>query len=235
MKKFVVLLVALGLLFCLCGCSGLEQMRKQQAFMGDNGEIIWNGSVYQKLPHNDAIYIDTSYDDVVYLTQKDVPVLLSVFAMEQMLFSGKDGILLEAEAGTYYCREDQYERALQLMTENFTPEFVCFCYYTEEGTEYYTLTQEQVQTLELVAESVEPTVLSDGMYLESEQFIDLQAFSEDMLLWRDYGGISVSGKTYYLYWYNGEKDLLFTVPAEYSSVFAKIVEDCIAKQNEAVQ
>lgn len=235
MKKFLVLLIVVGMLFCLSGCSGLEQMRKQQAFLEENGDILWNGCVYKALPDSDVIYVDTDYENTVYLTKKDVPVLLSMFAMEQMLFCGKDGILLESVAGTNYCREDQHEKVLGLMQNNFAPELVCFSYYTEEGTEYYTLTKEQVQTLELVAKSVEPTVLSDGMYLESEEHIALQAFSGDMLLCRDYAAISVSGNTYYLHWYDGKADLLFAVPEEYRSVFAKIVDDCIVKANEAFQ
>lgn len=235
MKKLVVLLIVVGMLLCLCGCSGLKNMRKQQAFLEENGDVLWNGSVYKALPDSDVIYIDADYENVIYLTKKDVPVLLSVIFMEQLFFCGKDGILLEGNEDRNYCREDQYERIFALMQGNFAPELVCFCYYTELGTQYHTLTQEQVQTLELVAKHVAPTVLSDGMYLESEEFINLQGFSGDMLLSRDYGAISVSGNTYYLHWYNEKENLLFTVPEEYRSVFAKIVEDCIAKQNEAVQ
>lgn len=79
-KTVLVLLAVVGMLLCLCGCTGLENMRKNQAFSRENGEILWNGAVYKALPESEYLFVDTGYfDDTVYLTEPDVPVLLSVF------------------------------------------------------------------------------------------------------------------------------------------------------------
>lgn len=110
-KTVLVLLTAVGLLLCLCGCSGLENMRKKQAFPGENGEILWNGAVYKALPGNEDFYVETGdYSELVYVTEPDVPVLLSSMFSEMDLYPSGDGVFLEdLDAGIYYCREDRYE------------------------------------------------------------------------------------------------------------------------------
>ena len=223
MKKFVVLLVVIGMLFCLSGCSGLEELRKQQAFVGENGEILWNGNVYKALPGNEYMYVEFDNEGAVYLTAPDVPVLLSVICMEQFLMPSEDGVLLsEIEPGTYYCREDRYEDILSRMQEEFVPDVVCYSYKEYPETEYYTLTKEQVETIDLVLQNTEPTVLGDGMYMEWDYFVDLQAYSADRLFCRDSTDISDSGTTYYLHQYTDEQEQVFTVPEAYSQVFAEI-------------
>lgn len=223
MKKFVVLLVVIGMLFCLSGCSGLEELRKQQAFVGENGEILWNGNVYKALPGNEYMYVEFDNEGAVYLTAPDVPVLLSVICMEQFLMPSEDGVLLsEIEPGTYYCREDRYEEMVSRIQKEFTPDLVCYSYEDYPETSYYTLTQEQVEAIEQVAQTVQPTTLGEGMYLEWDYYIDLQECSADMLLRRECGGISVSGSTYYLYRYVNGEEQVFTVPEAYSQVFEEI-------------
>ena len=55
-KPVLVLLMAVGLLLSLCGCSGLENMRNKQAFPGEKGEVLWKGTVYKALPSNENFY-----------------------------------------------------------------------------------------------------------------------------------------------------------------------------------
>lgn len=233
-KTVLVLLAVVGMLLCLCGCTGLENMRKNQAFSGENGEILWNGAVYKALPESEYLFVDTGdFDDTVYLTEPDVPVLLSVFSEMWLYPSGDNTFLEEPESGIYYCREDQYENMLSRIQGGFILDVVCYSYYTGAGTQYHTLTNEQVEALEFVARNTEPTVLGDGMYLESDEIVGLQVCSKDMLFQRDYASISVSGNAYYLYWYAEGQEQLFAVPEEYRAVFAEIVETCLEKENEA--
>ncbi len=230
-KTVLVLLTVAGVLLCLCGCDALEDMRERQAFPGDNGEILWNGAVYKALPESACLYVET--DNTVYLTEPDVPVLLSIFS-ETPLYASADNAFLESyQTGTYYCREDQYEKMLSRIQGGVILDVVCYSYYTQTGWQYHTLTKEQVEALEFVVRNTEPTVLGDGMYLGNEQFVDLQVCSKDMLFQRDYAGISVSGNAYYLYWYAEGQEQLFAVPEEYRAVFAEIVETCMEKEDEA--
>ncbi|MBR3978246.1 MAG: hypothetical protein IKJ94_01320 [Oscillospiraceae bacterium] len=224
-KPVLVLLTAVGLLLSLCGCSGLENMRNKQAFPGEKGEVLWKGTVYKALPGNENFYVETGdYSKLVYVTEPDVPVLLSSMFSEMDLYPSGDGVFLEdLDAGIYYCREDRYEDILRRMQEEFVPELVCYC-YTEypEAEAYYILTEEQVEAIELILQSVAPTVLGDGMYLDWDYYIDLQACSEDMQFRRDSVSISVSGTTYYLHQYTDEQEQVFTVPETYRAVFEEI-------------
>lgn len=223
-KSVLVLLTVVGMLLCLCGCTGLENMRKNQAFPGENGEILWNGTAYKTLPDNEYLYVEMSdHLDVVYLTAPDVPVLLSSTFSESQLYTSEDSTFLwKSETDDYYCREDRYEEILSRMQKEFVPDVVCYSYKEYPETEYYTLTKEQVETIDLVLQNTEPTVLGDGMYLEWDYYIDLQAYSADRLFCRDSTDISVSGTTYYLHQYTDEQEQVFTVPEAYSQVFAEI-------------
>ena len=85
-------------------------------------------------------------------------------------------------------------------------------------------------------QSVAPTVLGDGMYLDWDYYIDLQACSKDMQFRRDSVRISVSGSTYYLYRYVNGEEQVFTVPETYRAVFEEItrayVEEMAAYEAE---
>lgn len=79
--KFSVLIIAL-LMLCLCltGCSELDTMREQQAFWTEKGSIdsiTYNGIEYKKLPGYEPPAPTGHQFQPVFVTDADVPVLLS--------------------------------------------------------------------------------------------------------------------------------------------------------------
>ncbi len=231
LKLGLVFLIAAAMLLCLCGCSALDEMRKNQAFYDEEGNILWNGAVYKQLPECESLYIDYNYNANVYLTETDVPVLLSDVFAQDTLSASLNGSFLCSFNGerVLFCREDLYENLLGRIQGEFVPDIVCYSYdvYNEETyeyeTKYYTLTQEQVDVIHLVIETTDPTTMGDGMHLDSDWSLYLEECSEDMLFRRNTVDISLSGATYYLHLYTGEDELLFTVPEGCNAAFDGIV------------
>lgn len=228
-KRGLVLVLILLQLLTLCGCKQLETMRKNQAFYGEGTDILWNGTTYKLLPECEFLAPELDYETTVWVTTDDVPVLLSAMLSSRALTPSEDGVILEPmyEAG-FFCREDRYEDICARI-QSFTPDKVCYSYdyYDEETGEYttgnYTLTQEQLEAIRLVAETVEPEVLGNGLYLDYDWSVYLEECSEDMLFRRNTLDIAVSGDSYYLLLYTDTQTLAFSVPEGCNATFDEIV------------
>ena len=88
MKKFIrtaILVFALTVFcFSLSGCHALDTARNAQAFLNDDGTILYDGKIYKPLPAGSEYAelthsLISSYikNNTIYITEKDVPVLLS--------------------------------------------------------------------------------------------------------------------------------------------------------------
>lgn len=234
-KYVLVLLLVVAQLFLLCGCIPLDEMRENQAFFDENGDILWNGSTYKLLPSSELLLPEIDYETSVWVTQPDVPVLLSAVMADVWLSANKDGSILESMYEyQYYCREELYDSLCARM-ENFTPDLVCYSYdvFDEENyefdTQYYVLSQEQCEVIELVTQTVEPTAMDNSWYLDYEWSVYLEECSEDMLLRRNSLDIAVNGDTYYLLLYTDTQTLAFTVPDGCKAAFDEIVSTYLEK------
>jgi len=99
----------------LCGCDGLDKMKASQAFFTEDGKIIYGNTEYLPLPECDELLpvIDNEFE-YIYVTAKDVPVLLSQFLCEEYQFCGNGKFLTNVYDETnYYCRTDEYEAVIQ--------------------------------------------------------------------------------------------------------------------------
>ena len=78
LKTVCVFVTALSLSLSLCSCNWLDEMRRAQIFFTENNysEIVWDGNTYVR---TDVLSEWTSgrYYEDLYLTEPDVPVLLS--------------------------------------------------------------------------------------------------------------------------------------------------------------
>lgn len=229
LKRGLVLALILLQLLTLCGCNQLDQMRQQQVFCDENGDIGWKGSSYRKLPDCDYFQPELDYDTMLWVTDPDVPVLLSPFMAQYWIYPSSDGsVLYDTYESAYFCREEMYEDICSRM-QSFEPELVCYCYdvYDEQTneykTEYYTLTQDQLAAIELVTQTVEPMVMGDGWYLDYEWCIWLEECSQDMLFRRNNLDIAVSANSYYLLLYTDTQTLAFAVPEGCRATFDEIV------------
>lgn len=232
-KRIFALLLVLMQLVLLCGCNALDEMRQNQAFLNEDGDILWNGGIYKVLPASEYFAPECDYNTIVNVTEKDVPVLLSSMFSKSRYYPSDDGRFLEAhdyiEKG-YYCEASIYDAISARIQKPFVPEIVCYSYdvYQEDAydyeTKYYTLTQEQVDAIKLVVKNTVPTTMQDGMYLDSQWQLRLEECSKDMLFRRSTMEISYAGSTYYLHLNTDNGQLLFTVPEGCNAVFGEIVK-----------
>lgn len=233
MKKFFKRALALALtaaLLCgLCGCSVLDEMRKSQVYYDAEGNIVCDGVAYKLLPANDYLCPKIDHTNQLFLTESDVPVLLSVLFATQYLYTSADGSIIMANDG-YYCAEDNYEELSKRLLEEFVPEVVCYFYnvYNEDTWDWeeksYTLTQDQIAAIELVVTTVEPVSYNaTGMYPEYIYSLDIIKCSADMLLQACNTALLVGNDRYYLELYTDTDTLIFTVPEGCNETFGKIV------------
>lgn len=224
-------LFAAALLVCsLCGCSYLDELRANQATYDTDGNICWKGSTYKLLNYSDSLYPEMDYDTSIYVTEPDIPVLLCEFLALDYLNPSTDGRFLETEEYNYYCREDVYEEISGRLQADFEPEVICYFYdtYDEQTWDYeeniYTLTQEQVEAIELVVTTVEPVSNSEtGIYPSYDYSVYIYECSADMLLQTCSTELAVFGEQYYLLVYTETDVLIFTVPEGCNEIFDGIV------------
>lgn len=233
-KHLLILLLVLVQVFVLCGCASLDEMRENQAFLTKDGDILWNGNVYKKLPACDYLEPEIDFETDIYVTDPDVPVLLSESIYHLMLSPTKDGNLLAnyRDETSYYCVDSMYDTMRARITAPFIPDIVCYYYYVfdpethESEIKYYTLTQEQLDIITQITETAEPIALGDGFALNCDYKISLLACSEDLLLQQDcHMAISQSGDAYYLLVTTDAREQAYKVPAGNTALFNEIVED----------
>ncbi len=246
MKKYLRILSALCLVCLLiptlCGCAMVDELRESRATYDGDGNILWNGTVYKKLPINEDFCPETNHSEV-YVADEDVPVLLLSTYGDQMLTADKEKLFLEHNsymderyelAPVYYCREDRYDEFFKKIRYGFPIETVCYHYgyYDEEKMEYiekeYHLTDEQRSTIEKIMTTVKPTQSGEGWYLDYEWMVSLYDCTEDMLFQRYAMDVCVSGKTYYLRVDDERHTYFYQVPEEYETVFGQIMDAYMA-------
>ena len=218
LKRLMGCLLIAALVFSLCGCSALDALRESQCFF-DGEDILRNGQIYRKLPSCDTLYPELDYEQAIYVTEDDVPVLLSPLLAKEHLLPSLDGAFLSNRYGvTIYCREDLYDSIVDNIRNGFTPEIVCYSYnvYDEDSfdvkEEFYTLTKEQTDVLSLITSTMEPEVWGEGWSLNCQWYINLEECTQDRLFRQSQLEIGFTGKTYYLTLYTDTRTLVFTVP-----------------------
>ncbi len=227
-KRLFAAMLCVFLLIPLAGCDALDEMRANQAFMQEDGTILWNSKIYKPLPNNDYFQPSMDSDINVTLTADDVPVLLSdMMAITYMVVS-QDKVLLHNYSG-YYCREDFFDVMSQKMIEPLVPEELCYQYgyydYEQERyiTDFYTLSAEQTRTIDFVLQSVTPKIFEQHPDYYSEP-IYVEQSSKDHIMRRDFVTILVENLGVYLVLDSGAEYEVYSVPDAFQSVFYDMAE-----------
>ena len=225
-KRLFAAVLCVFLLIPLAGCDALDEMRANQAFLQDDGSILWGGNTYKQLPANDYFQPPMSNRNIV-LTNKDVPVLLSNFQAITYMLVSEDQVLLNNHQG-YYCREDQYDAYVQRLTQPFEAEELCFQYgyYDYETGEYieafYTLTDIQSAAIGQVLAEVEPWLLEEEYHGISGETFLIEESTKDHLMRRPYAELVIEGLSIYLLVDVGNSHHVYTVPDTLRPVFLSI-------------
>lgn len=227
-KRWLVLALATVLCLSLCGCDELETMRSEHGVWQEDGSILWNGAVYRKLENTLSMgEFDFTYSYVtIYVTEPDVPVLLSTMFGEAMDVSA-DGTILEhydyrlvEERTTWYCREDVYDEMVKKLENGVTLNTYCYYYWDFDrgkNVPYY-LTEEQANTMHRILATVDPVLSADfDEPIEDELYLyvtdENRMFEQGTDKW-----LCITQSRYCIESF----DEIYVVPMEYNAIFDEI-------------
>lgn len=236
LKRLFALCLSFVLL-CLCttGCNAIDEMRAHHGVYAENGNVIIMGETqYRRLPHNEYLAVTNASPDRIYVTDKDVPVLLSNM-LGAAFCSYNDGLLLQSSAygeERYYCRTDKYDELAARLEEGFNPTGYCYRYTkfnpeTQEFTEHtYLLTKEQEEAVHEVVANVAGDARSESERYNNDYSITLYSCSDDMLLQNYEYTIEKLYGSYYLVEYDNitNMDIAYTVPSKKYAIFDAICQ-----------
>lgn len=230
-KRLVALFAAL-ILVCLSatGCNAIDEMRKAHGYYTETGSIKLGDTEYFLLSDNEYFSPGGS-GDYIYVTDSDVPVLLSAILGDELI-TYNDGVILgDWYSEIYYCRADKYDEVAAQIAGEFNPTDYCYSYsaYNTKTDMYeqrdYLLTEEQKNAVRRILATVDGVERAENAYYTYDHAVSLEVCTGNMLLrdWRY--DIEVSNGTYYLI----ENDLFaangieYKIPAEYNTVFEGIM------------
>lgn len=236
MKKYLriaSILFVLAACMVLSGCSLIDEMRASHGFW-DNGNIKLGDDEYILMSENDSLLNDYLYDefeDPIYITECDVPVLLSVFCGDDFRLSG-DGIFLRryyySESDTVYCRKDKYDDIVKRIDEGNFFDGMCYFYYDDSYEYVYRfLTNSEIETIENVLATEEPLNLPENAEFPYDYMIYIYRCSEDLVFSEDAYELFVSDGTYYITAQDDGDFPIYRVPHEYNDVFEEIMSDYV--------
>ena len=216
-KRLASVLLIVLICLSLCSCTMLDKMKEQQAFFlnDDKTEFVWQGVTYKQIPIEDDIF----YSDLQqggYITQSDVPVLLSEVNGYYFWVCEPQG-LIETN-GNFYCKADEYDYYMTLIA-NYNKNK--YAYRTEEilGPNSYRA------HLNIVDEE---TIKAIEYFNLQTQWMYTIYTCEDTGTFYDrcFDVVEVRGEGYYFQYenkINGEEH--YKVPEEYRKLFDKIYDE----------
>lgn len=202
MKKIIrtaVLIFALTVLcFSLSACHALDETKKVQAFKNDDGTVLYDGKIYKALPDSPELSalsyaLASDRGNMVFLTDRDVPVLLSAFIGEAA-FTDKDKKIIFADYLTdgssnslTFCREDLYDTLLEEIKNPVYTKYVMkldtswlgYLYGETDIPDSIPLTDAEVAAIE------EVIALNDTVQVSSDRYsylgAEIHRYTEDEL------------------------------------------------------
>lgn len=227
MKK-IVKIISLFLIFVLCiacsSCVNLDELRSMRASVTETGTILLaDGTEYKLLPVCEEFSPNFENDDLIYVVEDDVPLLL-MDAFGDWVWKSEDGKFLKGSIYEYYCRADLYDELCQRMEAGFVPDTYGYWYYDDEEGQrvFYTLTQEQADAVAWVYGMQTPEILPEAVSLRYTHKVDLYLCTQDALFKRETVDLCQYQSKYYVVGSESGAIALYPVPEELSTVFASI-------------
>lgn len=229
--RFLSLIVLLGVLLSLCGCSYLDELRATRTYGPKNGVVVLDGTEYKILPPNDYFSPDLGADTNIYVVEDEEVPLLLIADFGHHGYKSEDGrfLYLYSESGFhYYCRAELYDDLCHRLTGDFEPEVYAYSYYDYkvDRTVPYTLTTQQAEALETVLSTQEPYQLPSNTTLNYQYFVALYQCSSDHLFEKYMGKLYYNEGKYYITMDSRleQATYIYDVPTELSLVFEAILE-----------
>ena len=234
MKKYIKIISLTLCIFTLCtllcSCDNIDKMREKHGIKQEDGTILFQGKIYEKISHYVDINIDAigGYVDHAYITENDVPVLLSQQLGDLWLVTSDKG-LIRSDNEIYVVKEkkEQVEKDIKMVRkgdysiffmnvyDNFNEEFATIC------------TTEQVNMIKEVVseENLIPYIESYGIK------VNIYCSTESGYFKNHYGYLAClpNGKYGVYREPNGELGNLYLIPDKYQKTFEKLYYDTMPR------
>lgn len=240
LSRILCVILVLALALSLSGCRELDKMKEAHAVLTEEGNILWNGTEYKKLPSGDGLEARYEGTMLVKVTEPDVPVLLSDSFGSHYLVT-HDGMFIWDHSGEApYCRADSYDDILSRIENGieYTDYYYSYWRYNEEkdDTRYlnYLLTDSEKAALEKVvaAEPMSQPLDLAEFYMGDDVSITLRSCTEDMIFAEFAFDVLEMEDTYYVL-ENGDSEnaRVWEVPAELERDFDGIFSVYLAAES----
>ncbi len=222
------ILVSALLLCSLCGCNYIDKARRNQAFKDIDGTITYNGYEYKYCINVNEYFDPHMKYDYIYITEPDVPVLLSSLLGEASDIS-YDGAVIAKGSGGYYIRTDIYDAVLEEMSD---PVMNSMYYFKLEinnqgfptGYTPIKLTDEETEAILNVAKG-EPVEAAHSSF---EYSLNISIYSEDLYFYSHSFYIATIDSAAYIYFYKDGERIFYKAQEEYE----KILTTCVKRLQE---
>lgn len=233
MKKIVKIFLALSLMvaivFCLCSCVDLDAIRQTRiSYMGENQtEVNFLGKTYKQLDKRTNEYLQSyELNEKACAVGDEIPLLLTQMYSRWASYNSTDTRLIEIE-GIYYCREDIYDYATDLLDRNEF-EYLCMIDYDKKNT-VKMLDESLIQTVDIIISTVEPMMeYPDEIY----DTVSIMATDETALFMHDLFRVEKLKYGYAITLDNLSNDIYgYPVPSIYNYQFEKFFPESEVYEN----
>lgn len=238
-KKLLALALAISLCFSLIGCNAIDEMRKAQIHFNDAGNLVYEDKEYKLLPPCDAFSPDITYSTNLYITEEDVPVLLSEqfggrgYLTEDKLYISSHSYSSSDGTMAYFARSDIYDSiASRIEAGNYFEGFFFYYSFWDESDEigYYNqkekiISEEAENAVKEVITTTAPEESIDIDLLSQYAVTDLYACSNDLLFNEYSATIYKTEKFIYISAFTGlNRELVFKVGEKHYDAIMEIID-----------
>ncbi len=168
-KRICTVIVTISILLSLSSCSFIDELKSSHGYFTDETQTVihFGGSEYilykELFPHT------TEYAKRIFITDKDIPVLLTQFVNNEYYINSDNSIIggySELRDEQYFIRHDFYDEFINILkSENFTE----YCYYKNDFYNYempVILLSQQVKDAIEQTSKTKPIEIDDDDYME---------------------------------------------------------------------
>ena len=221
--------------FSLCSCDFIEEKRAEQAVYVETEDGLAIEYLSKKYkPISIPYELTVNANEFLYVTEKDVPLLLSTFLGTGM-YCNKDKTVISSTDSNIYCREDVYEEYSERLKNSAFNDMCIQIYSFNEETYEYDMKYEKlddnvVTAINAIISGVAPT--TEMPY--TEQSVEVFKCDEDAVFMRSYlyAEMDFQGRCYLHNYIGGEYGYYYAVPNRYEAEITAIINKSLGEDEE---